>query len=263
MQIIERTGEFSDRFSRWNAIENLSGYPFIINERAPFTPLQRALPMLNLGLVSSAGAYISGTDPFDLESRDGDLNFREIPIEVEAEDFRYSAKGYDPKAVTEDRNSQIPVDRLREYAGNGVIGALNQVWWSLSPWIPNARFVADELAPKIAERLHRYEVRAALLVPASRLCHQTLGLIARGIESSGIPTMMLSVDPEVTDRSRPPRAAYYDGEFGSVAGLPNWHQYQLRILDEALRWTETFDQPASRKLSVALQTAVETARGER
>jgi hypothetical protein len=90
-----------------------------------------------------------------------------------------------------------------------------------------------------------------------------LGLIARGIESSGIPTMMLSVDPEVTDRSRPPRAAYYDGEFGSVAGLPNWHQYQLRILDEALRWTETFDQPASRKLSVALQTAVETARGER
>ena len=29
------------------------------------------------------------------ESHDGDLNFREIPIEVEAEDFRYAAKGFD------------------------------------------------------------------------------------------------------------------------------------------------------------------------
>jgi D-proline reductase (dithiol) PrdB len=263
MQIIERTGEFSDRFSRWNANENLSGYPFIINEHAPFTPLKRALPMLNLGLISSAGAYIDGTYPFDLEARDGDLNFKEIPIEVEAEDLRYSVKGYDPNAVTEDRNALVPVDRLREYAGNGVIGGLNQVWWSLSPWIPNARSVANELAPKIAERLHRYGIRAALLIPASRLCHQTLGLIARGIESSGIPTMMVSVDPVMTDRVRPPRSAYYNGEFGSVAGRPNWREYQLRVLDEALRWIETFDQPGSRKLAVDLETAVEAARGER
>lgn len=263
MRIIERTGEFSDRFSRWSVNENLAGYPFIANERAPFTPLHRALPMLNLGLISSAGAYIDGTDPFDLESRDGDLNFREIPIEVEAEDFRYAGKGYDPKAVTEDRNAEIPIDRLREYAGNGVIGGLNQVWWSLSPWIPNARRVADDLAPRIAERLHRYEVRAALLVPASRLCHQTLGLIARGIEASGIPTMLISVDPIMTDRVRPPRTAYYNGEFGSVAGRPNWREYQLRVLDEAIRWIETFDQPGSRKLAVDLQTAVQTGRGER
>lgn len=263
MQIIERTGEFSDRFSRWNANDDLAGYPFINNERSPFTQLQRALPMLNLGLIASAGAYINGTEPFDLASRDGDLNYREIPIEVEAEDFRYAAKGYDPRAVTEDRNAQIPVDRLREYADNGVVGALNNVWWSVSPWIPNAALVAEDLAPRIAERLHRYEIRAALLVPASRLCHQTLGLIARGIESSGIPTMMISVDLAMTDRARPPRTAYYEGEFGSVAGKPNWREYQLRILDEALRWIETFDQPSSRKLSVALQTAVETARGER
>ena len=263
MQIIERTGQFSDRFSRWNQNENLSSYPFIINERSSFTPLQRALPMLNLGLIASAGAFIDGTDPFDLESKDGDLHFREIPIEVAAEDLRYAAKGYDPKYVTEDRNAQVPVDRLREYAGNGVIGALNNVWWSVSPWIPNARLVADQLAPQLADRLHRYEVRAALLIPASPLCHQTLALIARGIEATGISTMLISVDPVMTDRVRPPRAAYYNGDFGSVAGKPNWREYQLRILDEAIRWIETFDQPGSRKLSVDLQTAVEAARGER
>ena len=33
--------------------------------------------------------------------------------------------------------------------------------------------------------------------------------------------------------------------------------------DEALRLTETFDQPGARKLGVAMQTEVEMARGER
>ncbi len=263
MPIIETTGEFSHRFSRWNQNEGLTGYPFIRNTHAPFTPVRRALPMLNLALISSAGAYIDGTDPFDLEARDGDINFREIPVEVGAEDLKYSAKGYDPKAVTEDRNSQVPIDRLTEYQANAVIGKLNNTWWSLSPWIPNARLVADDLAPRLAERLHRYEIQAALLIPASPLCHQTLGLIARGIEETGIPTMTLSVDPIMTDRVRPPRTAYYNGEFGSVAGKPGWREYQLRVLDEAIRWIETFDQPAARKLAVDLETQVETARGER
>src|SRR5687767_1933009 len=214
MPIIEKTGEFSNRFSRWNANEDLAGYPFIINIHAPFTPVRRALPMLNLALISSAGAYIDGTEPFDIDSRDGDINFREIPIEVGAADLQYAAKGYDPSAVKEDRNSQIPIERLTEYQANAVIGKLNDVWWSLSSWIPNARLVANEIAPRIAERLHRYEVQAALLIPAGRLCHQTLGLIARGIEETGIPTMTISVDPLLTDRVRPPRTAYYNGEFG-------------------------------------------------
>ncbi len=119
------------------------------------------------------------------------------------------------------------------------------------------------LAPHIAERLHRYGVQAALFIPASRLCHQTLGIIARAVEQSGIPTMCISVDTAINDKVRPPRTAYYKGEFGSVAGKPNWREYQLRILDEALRWTETFDQPGSRKLAVDLETQVEAARGER
>jgi D-proline reductase (dithiol) PrdB len=263
MELIERSGEFAGRLSRWRANDSLSGYPWIENTHAPLTPMRRALPMLNLALISSAGAYIDGMEPFDLTSRDGDLNHLEIPIEVDAQDMRYAAKGYDPAAVIEDRNAQVPIDRLLDYEGNAVIGRLNPVWWSISSHIPNAVRVANELAPSLAARLHRYEVHAALLIPASRLCHQTMAIIARGIELAGIPTMLLSVDPKVTDSVRAPRAAYYVGEFGSVAGKPNWPEFQLRILDESLRWLETFDQPGSRKLAVALESQVEAARGER
>lgn len=263
MELIEKQPEFVSRFSRWNGDEKLVGYPFVDNVHSPFTPVKRALPMMNLALVSSAGAYIDGTEPFDLEAKGGDPEFREIPVEVEAGDLRYAVKGYDPKAVLEDRNSQIPIDRLLEYQANGVIGRLNETWFSLSPYIPNAAMVAGEIAPMLAERLKRYEVQAALLIPASRLCHQTLGIVARGLESYGIPTIVISVDRAITDRVRPPRAAYYIGEFGSVAGHPNWHQHQLRILDETLRWMETYDQPGSRKLGVEMETLVEAARGER
>ncbi len=263
MELIEKLDEFKNRFGRWNGNEDLETYPFVENTYSPFAPARRSLPLLNLALISSAGAYIDGTDGFDVESRDGDPSFKEIPIEVEATDLKFSARGYDPAAVMEDLNSQIPIDRLLEYEDNAVIGRLNHVWWSIAGYIPNAALVAEDTAPNIASRVEHYQAQAALLIPATRLCHQTLGIVAREIEQRGIPTMLLSVDRSVTDRVRAPRTAYYDGELGSVAGKPNWKQHQHRILDESIRWIETLDQPTSRKLVVSLETETEMARGER
>ncbi len=263
MEIIENLSGFTKKFAAWTGDEKLAGYPFVENTHTPFTPVRRALPMLNLALISSAGAYIDGTDPFDTDSRDGDTSFREIPVEIEAADLLYAARGYDVAAVQQDRNSQIPIDRLRGYEENAVIGNLNNAWWSVSSYIPNAQSVAEELAPKLADRLARYEINAALLIPASRLCHQTLGIIARGIEASGIPTIMISVDKLMMERVRPPRTAYYVGEIGSVVGAPDFPEFQLRVLDETLRTMETFDQPGTRKLAVEMQSKVEAARGER
>lgn len=260
---IEGIGNWAGRYSHWRANDELKNYRFVENSYAPFTPARRALPMLNLALISSAGAYIDGTEPFDVKARDGDASFREIPIEVEAEDLLYSARGYDPAAVQKDRNVQIPIDRLLEYQANAVIGNLNNVWLSLNGFIPNAQLVADTLAPKIVERLQRYEVQAALLVPASRLCHQTVALIARAIEAAGIPTIMIGIERDVIDSVRPPRTAYYNGKLGSIVGEPNWKEHQLRILDESLRWIETFDQPGVKKLAVALETETEQSRGEK
>jgi len=215
--------------------------------------------MLNLALISSAGAYIDGTPEF----AESDASFREIPIEVESGDLCYAARGYDPAAVQQDMNSEVPVERLLEFEHNGIIGQLNPVFWSFSGFIPNAALIADELVPKLLERIARYEVQAALLIPASRLCHQSIGLVARGLEQAGIPTMTLAVARDVIERVRAPRAAYYNGELGSVAGKPNWPEHQRRILDEALRLIEPMDQVGVRKLTVELQSQVEKDRGER
>jgi D-proline reductase (dithiol) PrdB len=238
-------------------------YPWVENKRAPFVAARSALPMINLGLISSAGAYLDGTEPFDANAPDGDVTFREIPTEIEAGDLQFVTRGYDGVAVGQDLNSQIPLERLAEFTGNGIIGQLNPAFWSFSGFIPNAARLIDEMLPKLVERLKRYQVQAALLIPASRLCHQSVALTARAIEASGIPTMTLCVDKEIMEMVRAPRAAFYKGELGSVAGKPLWPEHQRRVLDEALRWLEPIDQPGVFNLGVEMETGVEHERGER
>jgi D-proline reductase (dithiol) PrdB len=268
LDIIEDIENWQRRYDSWKqsdgaGAENLDDYPWVRNRRAPFTPARRALPMLNLALISSAGAYIDGTPSFDTNAPAGDANFREIPIEVEATDLRFSVRGFEGAAIHQDLNAQIPIDRLLEFEKNGIIGQLNPVFWSFTGHIPDATLVVEKLAPALVERTQRYEVQAALLIPASVLCHQSIGLVARAFELAGIPTMTLAVVKEVVESVRPPRVALYDGEIGSVAGNPGWPEHQRRILDEALRLIEPMDQPGIRKLVVELQSEVEKARGER
>ena len=266
VEIIDDIDGWRRRFESWRprAGDELGpDYPFVRNRRAPFTPARRALPMLNLALISSAGAYIDGTPAFDTNATNGDTSFREIPIEVEQSDLRFAARGFDPAAVQADANSELPVARLLEFEHNGIIGQLNPVFWSFCGFIPDAARLVDELVPKLVERVRRYEVQAALLVPASVLCHQSVGLVARALELDGIPTMTLAVVKDVIESVRPPRVAFYDGQPGTISGLPNFPEHQRRILDEALRLIEPMDQPGVRKLVVALETAVEKSRGER
>jgi D-proline reductase (dithiol) PrdB len=270
VETIERIDEWRHRYADWQRGSGASAgdrlgdnYPFVENKRAPFTPARRALPMMNLALISSAGGYIDGTDAFDVNAVGGDISFREIPVEVESGDILFAARGYDPQAVREDMSAQVPVARLFEFENNGIIGQLNPVWWSFCGFITDAARLAEEMLPKLVERVKRYEVQAALLIPASRLCHQSIALVARGLEAEGIPTIMLAVEKDVIESVRPPRAGFYNGEFGSVAGRTLWPEHQRRVLDEALRWLEPIDQPTIRKLVVELESEVEKERGEK
>ena len=270
MEIIEHADDWRARFAKWNrsarqasSDEITNSYPFVKNERAPFTPARRALSMMNLALITSSGAYLDGTEPFDTNAPEGDITFREIPSEIEPGDLRFSARGYDPVFVSQDVNVQVPLQRLFEFAANSVIGQLSSAFWSFCGFIPDAGRLVEGMLPKLVERVQRYEVQAALLIPASRLCHQSVALAARAIELSGIPTMTLAVERDVIESVRPPRAGFYRGQIGSVAGRPNWPEHQRRILDEALRWIEPMGTPGVRKLVVELESQVEAARGER
>jgi len=130
VETIEQLKEWRKRYASWKSKQhsgspdNLDGYPFVENARAPFTPLRRSLSMLNLALISSAGAYIDGTDPFDISAPDGDPTLREIPTAIDPGDLLFSARGYDPATVQQDINVELPLARLLEFESNRVIGQL-------------------------------------------------------------------------------------------------------------------------------------------
>ena len=269
MEIIERVDVWRNRYRDWqqkhsaSAPADISDYPFVENQRAPFTPVRCALPMLNLALVSAAGAYIDGSDPFDLNAPGGDMTLREIPTEINLADLRFLARGYDPVFVQQDPNVEVPLARLLEFENNGIIGQVCPAFWSFCGFIPNAARLVEDMLPRLVERVKRYEVRAALLIPASKLCHQSVALAARALEQAGIPTMTLAVVRDVMESVRAPRAAFYEGQTGSVAGRPNWPEHQRRVLDEALRWLEPMDEPSIYNLTVELESQVERERGEK
>lgn len=266
MEIIEQRDRWRERYRAWGSRrsgDDLKNYPFVENKRAPFSPARRALPLMNLALISSAGAYIDGTDPFDLKESGGDMSIREIPTEIHPKDLQFAARGYDDQFVRADLNAQVPLTRLLELEANRVIGQLNSVFWSFCGFIPDAATFVESALPKLIERLGYYDVQGVLLVPASQLCHQTVGLAARAIEQAGIPTVAVAVDQNAIERVRPSRAGYYKGQFGCVAGKPNFPEYQRRVIEEAMRWLEPMGEPGIRKLGVELETQVEAARGER
>ena len=79
METIEKIEQWRERYGRWQdggkgaaARDDVGDdYPWIENKRSPFVPARRALPMMNLALISSAGAYIDGTDAFDVNAAGG------------------------------------------------------------------------------------------------------------------------------------------------------------------------------------------------
>ena len=66
------------------------------------------------------------------------------------------------------------------------------------------------------------------------MCHQSVGLIQSVIEKSGIPTVSITLLPEITDRVAPPRALIVDRPLGFPFGEPHNARLQIDIIVAAL-----------------------------
>ncbi|MFT4988554.1 MAG: hypothetical protein ACI88C_001250 [Acidimicrobiales bacterium] len=75
------------------------------------------------------------------------------------------------------------------------------------------------------------------------MCHQSVGLIARHLESLGYPTTSLSSSWFITASANPPRAAFLDYPLGHTAGRPNDLQEQIQVTTAALGLIETATRP--------------------
>jgi hypothetical protein len=65
------------------------------------------------------------------------------------------------------------------------------------------------------------------------MCNQSVGLIQRSIEYSGIATVSISLLKEITEKIRPPRALFVPYPLGYPLGEPDNVELQTRILHTA------------------------------
>jgi hypothetical protein len=75
------------------------------------------------------------------------------------------------------------------------------------------------------------------------VCHQSVGLIARALEASGIPTVTLTSALTITTNVGVPRAVYVDYPLGRTAGKPGDHNDHRSIVEGGLRAFTTHSAP--------------------
>ena len=76
------------------------------------------------------------------------------------------------------------------------------------------------------------------------MCHQTVSLVARHLEASGIPTVIMGCAKDIVEHCGVPRFLFSDFPLGNSAGRPFDEASQAQTLELALRVLESA--PAAR-----------------
>ena len=77
------------------------------------------------------------------------------------------------------------------------------------------------------------------------MCHQSVGLIARAVETAGIPTISMTSALDVTQTVKPPRSVFVNFPLGHQTGKPHQPELQRSIVLDALRALETMTIPGT------------------
>lgn len=207
-------------------------FPFEKQGAPPWTPMRLSLEQACIALITSAGLYPPGSEPFNMRALLGNWSIRLLPSEMSANDMLLSAVQYDRSQVDRDANVVYPVDRLRELIEEGVVGEMPKHHIGMMGYVMNTKALRRETVPEILGHLRRQYVDAVVLVPACILCHQTLGLVAREIEAAGIPTVMLANLERPIRAVKPPRTVLGNSACGHTLGpaaSPRFQRERLRL----------------------------------
>jgi D-proline reductase (dithiol) PrdB len=133
----------------------------------PWTPLRKPLSQSRLALVSSAGFVLPDQPHFDESIRGGDPSFREIPAEVDVRTLveTHRSESFDHTGLQQDPNLAFPIERVRELAQKGRIGAINHRHLSCMGSITAPGRFVKETVPSAVSKLVEDGVDVALLVP--------------------------------------------------------------------------------------------------
>jgi D-proline reductase (dithiol) PrdB len=137
------------------------------SEGIPWTPVIKELHVSTIAVVTTAGVHHKTQKHFDMTDRNGDPTFREIDISKPLSDLMITHDYYDHSDADKDINIVFPVDRLREFEKEGMIGRLSERHYGFMGHImgPHIETLIKVTAPDVAKRLKADGVDITLLTP--------------------------------------------------------------------------------------------------
>ena len=157
---------YVDALNKFYSTQGFPPYRWTVNEFAPLQRLAKPLSECTVALLVSGGISQCSAPAFDPNSRN-DHRVDAIDRETSSSDFQIHDAYYDHSDADEDINCVFPLDRLREMAGVGEIGAVAKHFWSgFMGRIYNRTELMEESAPAFADRLEEDHVDVLVAVPA-------------------------------------------------------------------------------------------------
>jgi D-proline reductase (dithiol) PrdB len=133
----------------------------------PWTPVTTALENSKIAVVTTAGVHHKDQEPFNMKDRDGDPSYRIIDITRPLSSVMITHDYYDHSDADRDINIVFPVERLKEFAKEGVIGNVADFHYGFMGHITGKHILTliNKSAPEVADRLKKENVDIVLLTP--------------------------------------------------------------------------------------------------
>lgn len=133
---------------------------------SPWSPVKKKLSEMTISLISSAGIFMEGQNPFDPWAVN-DLSFRRIPVTVDFEKLHLRHNYFDHRDAVSDLNCVFPVRQLQYMAAEGKIGRLAPTAVTLGMGrLYKRTALQTEATPEIIGVIEAEGADAAFLVPA-------------------------------------------------------------------------------------------------
>lgn len=195
--------------------------------------LQSSRPTLSL--VTTAGVHLRRDPPFTvLEDPNGDTSYRIIHQSAPEEELELGALYVDQKYVARDPEVALPRRALATLEKQGLLGAPTTRHYSFCGGITDPLPGLEESARSLTKLLRADRADGVVFLPTCSLCVQTVCLLARAVEDGGIPTVCITLIPELSHKVGAPRSLAVRFPFGAPAGDPGNSKLHQSVLLEAL-----------------------------